>query len=237
MFFGAWYLVEKCGCGVPYGDKTPLPLFTVPAILLLIMKNSPLQDHRKSKKKRGAQKGNQNAHKHGFYSPTLSPQEVSAVWNEVNLKGMSPFTSFVRVKLAVALESDPDNHRLLEDAAKMLTKKCRSETRMNAFDARQLRAALLGALEVSHPVSPDSETGTPAGRNQAAQAQIAKRNKSSLVTLKSHCRTNRAYFNNQIMYCHIHSAPGLLSNQQIQTSPENESSVFQHLKIYVSHVM
>jgi hypothetical protein len=114
--------------------------------------------------------GNQNARKHGFYSPALSPQEISAVWNEVNLKGMSPFTSVVRVKLAVALESDPDNHRLLEDAAKMLTKKCRSETRMNAFDARQLRAALLGALEASHPVSPDSETGAPAGRNEAVQA-------------------------------------------------------------------
>ena len=166
-------------------------------MLLIIMKSEPLPpNHRKSKKKRGAQQGNQNARTHGFYSPTLSPQEINAVWNEVNLKGMSPFTSVVRVKLAAALESDPDNHRLLEDAAKMLTKKCRSETRMNAFDARQLRAALLGALEASHPVSPDLETGTPAGRNEAVQAQIAKRNKSSLVTLKPHRRTNRAYFNN-----------------------------------------
>ena len=134
------------------------------------MNNGSLQNYRKSKRKRGAQKGNQNAHKHGFYSPTLSPQEVSAIWNEVNLKGISLFTSVVRVKLAVALESDPDNHRLLEDAAKMLTKKCRSETRLNAFDARQLRAALLGTLEAFHPVSPDSETGAPAGRNEAVQA-------------------------------------------------------------------
>ncbi len=122
------------------------------------------------KRKRGGQPGNQNAYKHGFYSPALSPQEISAVWNEVNLKGISPFTSVVRVKLAVALASDPDNHRLLEDAAKMLTKKCRSETRMNAFDARQLRAALLESLEASYLVSPYSETGTSAGRNEATQA-------------------------------------------------------------------
>jgi hypothetical protein len=39
------------------------------------------------------------------------------------------------------------------------------------------------------------------------------------------------------MYCYIQPAPGLCSNQQIQTSPENESSVFQHPKIYVSYVM
>jgi len=156
-----------------FRDKTLLLLFTASVILFLVMKNGSLQNYRKSKKKRGAQQGNQNARTHGFYSPTLSPQEINAVWNEVNLKGISPFTSVIRVKLAAALESDPDNHRLLEDAAKMLTKKCRSETRMNAFDARQLRAALLGALEASHLVSPDSETGTPAGRNEAAQAQIA----------------------------------------------------------------
>jgi hypothetical protein len=132
------------------------------------MKNKSLQENHKTKRRRGGQIGNQNARKHGFYSPALSPQEISAVWNEVNLKGTSPFISVVRVKLAVALQSDPYNHRLLEDAAKMLTKKCRSETRMNAFDAKQLRATVLKALEASHLVSPDSETGTSVGQNETA---------------------------------------------------------------------
>ncbi len=108
------------------------------------------------------------------YAPHLSGNpmigEQHFTYPLIGVERAGPFTSVVRVKLAVALESYPDNHRLLEDAAKMLTKKCRSETRMNAFDARQLRAALLGALEASHLVSPDSETGTPAGRNEAAQA-------------------------------------------------------------------
>jgi hypothetical protein len=41
---------------------------------------------------------------------------------------------------------------------------------MNAFDARQLRAAILRTLEMSHLVSPDSDTSAPAGRNKAVQA-------------------------------------------------------------------
>lgn len=142
------------------------------------------------KRRRGGQPHNQNARRHGFYSPTISPEDISAVWNEVNLKGMNPYTSVIRVKLAVALESDPDNHRLLEDAAKIMAKKVRSENQMDAFDARQLRSALLGALEASHLVSLGSNS-TPSGRTEAVQAQISKRNKSRLVTLKPQNRTNR----------------------------------------------
>lgn len=125
-----------------------------------------------ARRRRGGQPGNQNARKHGFYSATISPEEISAVWNEVNLKGINPYTSVIRVKLAVALQSDPSNHRLLEDAAKLLTKKCRSEHRMDAFDARQLRAALLGAFEVSYGLSPDSEAGIPTGRIERALTNV-----------------------------------------------------------------
>ena len=144
-----------------------------------------------ARRRRGGQPGNQNARRHGFYSPTISPEEISAVWNEVNLKGVNPFTSVIRVKLAVALESAPANHRLLEDAAKMLTKKCRSENPMDAFDARQFRAALLGVLEASCGVSPGSGTGNPVGRNEASRTQTSKLDKSRLVTLKPHSRTKR----------------------------------------------
>ena len=144
------------------------------------------------KRRRGAQPGNQNARKHGFYSAAISPEEISAVWNEVNLKGVNPYTSVIRVKLAMALQSDPSNHRLLEDAAKLLTKKYRSEHRMDAFDVRQLRAAFLSAFEVFHGLSPDS-SGISTERNEAGLAQIALRDKSRLVTLKSRRRTERDY--------------------------------------------
>jgi uncharacterized protein YjcR len=40
----------------------------------------------KVKRKRGAQKGNQNARKHGFYSAALNPTEICQFWNIVNWK-------------------------------------------------------------------------------------------------------------------------------------------------------
>jgi len=41
------------------------------------------------KRKRGGQKGNRNACKHGFYSATLSPAETSQLWNITNLEGVA----------------------------------------------------------------------------------------------------------------------------------------------------
>ena len=41
-----------------------------------------------TKRKRGGQKGNRNARKHGFYSGTLSPAETRDLWNITNLEGV-----------------------------------------------------------------------------------------------------------------------------------------------------
>src|SRR4030065_467318 len=42
------------------------------------------------KRKRGGQKGNRNARKHGFFSGTLSPAETRQMWNITNLEGVDP---------------------------------------------------------------------------------------------------------------------------------------------------
>jgi hypothetical protein len=139
------------------------------------------------KRKRGAQPGNRNARKHGFYSPTLSPEEISLVWNTVNLKGMDPVVAVIRIKLALALQRDPANHRLLEDAAKLLTKLGLTGFHVDEFDRRQFRAAILNALEVSQRPSPTSTEQSDAGR-----AQTVSRSQSFLITHKSRRRTNRA---------------------------------------------
>jgi len=47
------------------------------------------------KRKRGGQKGNLNARKHGFYSATLSPAETSQLWNITNLEGVDPEIAFI----------------------------------------------------------------------------------------------------------------------------------------------
>jgi hypothetical protein len=52
------------------------------------------------KRKRGGQKGNGNARKHGFYSGTLSPAEISQMWNITNLEGVDPEMAFIRTPLS-----------------------------------------------------------------------------------------------------------------------------------------
>jgi hypothetical protein len=55
------------------------------------------------KRRRGGQKGNRNACKHGFYSGTLSPAETSQLWSITNLEGVDPEIALIRVKLQSAL--------------------------------------------------------------------------------------------------------------------------------------
>ena len=149
------------------------------------------------KRKRGAQPGNRNACNHGFYSPALSPEEISLVWNAGNLKGIDPAVAVIRVELGLALQCGPANpHRLLEDTAKLLTKRHSKELRMDEFDRRQFRAVILSALEVSHSPSPAPPDPAPQPRtlpeqNEAGRARIASQDKSSLSALKPRRRTNR----------------------------------------------
>ena len=138
------------------------------------------------KRKRGAQPGNLNAMKHGFYSPFLSPEEIGLVWNVVNLKGADPAIAVIRVKLHAALQRYPSNHRLLEDAAKLITKKRLAEQPMDAFDTYQYRAWVLGALENAHSYSP-----APAKQNETGRAQNTLQDKTRLSTLKPCRKTNR----------------------------------------------
>ena len=133
------------------------------------------------KRKRGGQPGNSNARKHGFYSPTLSPQEVSLVWNAVNVNSIDPAVAVIRVKLNAALLHDPSNHRLLEDAAKLITRRHVKDLDLDEFNRRQFRAAVLGAIEAS-----------VAKQTEAGRAQAAKQDETSLNTLKPRNRTNRA---------------------------------------------
>jgi hypothetical protein len=117
------------------------------------------------KRKRGAQPGNRNALKHGFYSSILSPEEISLVWSTINRKGIEPAVAVIRIKLGLALQRDPTNHRLLEDAAKLLTKRGLTDIHMDESARRQFRTAILNTLEVSHCPSP-----VPAEQSEAGSA-------------------------------------------------------------------
>jgi hypothetical protein len=144
------------------------------------------------KRKRGAQPGNRNALKHRFYSPTLSPEKISLVWSTINRNGIDPTVAVIRIKLGLALQRDPTNHRLLEDAAKLLTKRGLTDLYINEFHRRQFRAAILNALELSHHPSPTPVHGSIRAwlRTNRAAGQIDP------ASLGWQNRTNRAYFNN-----------------------------------------
>ena len=75
-----------------------------------------------TKRKRGGQKGNRNARKHGFYSATLSPAETRQLWDIMNLEGADPEIALIRVKLQSSLEHDPGNPRVIREASRLLVK-------------------------------------------------------------------------------------------------------------------
>ena len=74
------------------------------------------------KKKRGAPKGNQNARKHGFYSKVLDEKEQAAFDRAIFVEGIDEEIALLRVKMISLLERDPENIRLISQAANTLIK-------------------------------------------------------------------------------------------------------------------
>ncbi len=73
-----------------------------------------------NERKRGGQKGNQNARKHGFYSNNLSPGEMSQFLEIINLEGIYPGTAVLRVRLQSFLQNDSINLRVLKEFSRLL---------------------------------------------------------------------------------------------------------------------
>ena len=101
------------------------------------------------KRKRGGQKGNRNARKHGFYSGTLSPAETSQLWNITNLEGVDPEIAFVRVKLQSSLQHDPGNLRVIREASRLLVKWYSANYRLDPADRNYLKAVVENLLEIA----------------------------------------------------------------------------------------
>ena len=101
------------------------------------------------KRKRGGQKGNRNARKHGFYSGTLSPAETSQLWNITNLEGVDPEIAFVRVKLQSSLQYDPGNRRVIREASRLLVKWYSANYRLDPTDRSYLKTVVENLLEIA----------------------------------------------------------------------------------------
>jgi hypothetical protein len=101
------------------------------------------------KRKRGGQKGNRNACKHGFYSGTLSPVETSQLWNITTLEGVDPEIAFIRVKLQSSLQYDPANRRVITEASRLLVKWYSANYRLDPTDRNYLKTVVENLLEIA----------------------------------------------------------------------------------------
>jgi hypothetical protein len=101
------------------------------------------------KRKRGGQQGNRNARKHGFYSSTLSPAQISQLWNITDLEGVDPEIALIRVKLQSSLQYDPGNRRVIREASRLLVKWYSANYRLDPTDGNYLKNVIESLLEIA----------------------------------------------------------------------------------------
>jgi hypothetical protein len=102
-----------------------------------------------TKRKRGGQKGNRNARKHGFYSATLRPAETRQLRNITNLEGVDPEIAFIRVKLQSSLQHDPGNRRVIREASRLIVKRYSTDYRLDRADCSYLKIVVDKILEIA----------------------------------------------------------------------------------------
>lgn len=74
------------------------------------------------KRKRGGQKSNQNARKHGFYSGTLSHAEITELWKAINVERVDLEIAILRLKLKSFIRQNAGNPYVLREAARLIVK-------------------------------------------------------------------------------------------------------------------
>lgn len=121
-----------------------------------------------TRRKRGGQKGNRNACKHGFYSGTLSPAERSELWNITNLEGVDRELAFIRVKLQSSLERDPGNRRVLREASRLLVKWYSEDCGLDSIERNHLKAVVEDLLATA---SMHQSAGLQGSQKQMANRQ------------------------------------------------------------------
>ena len=105
------------------------------------------QNRHQLKRKRGGQKGNQNARKHGFYSGILRLTEIGEFWNITTLERVDPEIAVLRLKLKSLLRYDPDNRRVFREASRLLAKWLGAKYQLDRTDSNYLKMVIESILE------------------------------------------------------------------------------------------
>jgi hypothetical protein len=98
-------------------------------------------------RKPGAQPGNQNALKHGFYSKALPHQDKLALAAASGLDGLDQELAVLRIKFRDLLTEDGQNLQLINQTASTLARLYHIKNIFSAADSAKLEAALNTVLE------------------------------------------------------------------------------------------
>ena len=101
----------------------------------------------KTKRKRGAPKGNQNARKHGFYSKVLNEAERLDLELASGVEGIDDEIALLRVKIKSILEHDPENVRLIIEATNTLARLVRTKYNITKEQKKGLKEAIGNVLK------------------------------------------------------------------------------------------
>jgi len=145
---------------------------------------------KRNRRKRGGQKGNQNARKHGFYSPALSPAETADLWTGINIEGVDPHVALVRVKLLSSLQHDPTNRRVLAEASRLLARAYSDMYSLDTTDHDFLKTVIDLILEsavAARSANPHGPATPPTGPDETNRSYPADEH------APGHDETNRSY--------------------------------------------
>jgi hypothetical protein len=108
------------------------------------------------KRKRGAQRGNQNARRHGFYSNVLDEAEKIDIEQAILVEGLDMEIALLRVKLKSVIRHDPDNINLIIQATESLARLLKVKYNIGKQDKRGLKEAIGNVLrDVALPIGVD----------------------------------------------------------------------------------
>jgi hypothetical protein len=98
-------------------------------------------------RKGGAPKGNQNARKHGFYSKVLDEAGQLDFELASGVEGIDDEIALLRVKIKSLLEHDPENIKLIMQAATTLANLVKTRYKISKEQRKGLKEAIGNVLK------------------------------------------------------------------------------------------
>jgi len=100
----------------------------------------------RAKRKRGALKGNQNEHKHNFYSKVMDEADQLDFELASGIEGFDDEIALLRVKIKSLLEKDPENIKVLMQATNTLVRLVKAKYNITGEQKQGLKEAIGNVL-------------------------------------------------------------------------------------------